>query len=116
VTKYLAGSPKQFEYDGPFDDLDGAYAHSTQLGRDDWEVGDVQSHGVHLRFRKSRDSAIPDEQSSEIVSLPSDQGRPHDLDPVMVRFLRNGPAGDERREARMRRFSCLLAGLAARVR
>jgi hypothetical protein len=90
MTKYfvVAGRPKQFEYDGPFDELEDAYAHGAQLGRDDWEVGDVQSDGVHLRFGKSRESAIPDVQSSKIVPLPSDQ-EPY-LDPEMVRFLRNG--------------------------
>ena len=90
MTKYLVvtGRPKHFEYHGPFDDLDAAYAHGAQLGRDDWEVGDVQSDGVHLRFGKSRDGVIPDAQSFEIVLLPSDQER--HLDPETVRFLRNG--------------------------
>jgi hypothetical protein len=88
MTKYfvVAGRPKQFEYDGPFDELEDAYAHGARLGRDDWEVGDVQSDGVHLRFGKSRKSAIPDAQSSK-RPLPSDQ---EPLDPEMVRFLRNG--------------------------
>jgi hypothetical protein len=92
MPEYLvvAGRPKQFEYHGPFDDLDAAYAHGAQLGRDDWEVGDVQSDGVHLRFGKSRDSAMPDAKSSKIVPLPSDE-EPHlDLDPEMARFLRDG--------------------------
>ena len=90
MTKYfvVCGRPKQFEYDGPFDDLDDAYAHGAQLGRNDWEVGDVQSDGVHLRFGNSRESAIPDARSSKVVPLPSDQ-EPH-LNPAMVRFLRNG--------------------------
>ena len=92
MTKYLvvAGCPKQFEYHGPFDDLDDAYAQGAELGRDDWEVGDVQSDGVHLRFGKSRDSAMPDAQSFKIVPLPSDQERRRDLDSEMLRFLRNG--------------------------
>jgi hypothetical protein len=92
MTRYLvvAGRLKQVEYDGPFDDLDDAYAHGSQLGRDDWEVGDVQSDGVHLRFGKSRDGATPDAQSCKIVPLPTDQGRQHDPDPEMVRFLRDG--------------------------
>ena len=92
MTKYLVvvGCPKQFEYHGPFDDLDDAYAHGAELGRDDWEVGDLQSDGVHLRFGKSRDSAMPDAQSLKIVPLPSDQKWRHDLAPDLVRFLRNG--------------------------
>ena len=92
MTKYfvVAGRPKQFEYDGPFDELGDAYAHGARLGRDDWEVGDVQSDGVHLRFGKSRDSAIPDAQASKIVPSPSDQEWHHDLDPEMLRFLRGG--------------------------
>ena len=89
MPEYLvvAGRPKQFEYHGPFDDLDAAYAHGAQLGRDDWEVGDVQSDRAHLGFGKSRDSAMAAAQSFK-TPLPSDQ-EPY-LDPEMVRFLRNG--------------------------
>jgi len=92
MPEYLvvAGRPKQFEYHGPFDDLDAAYAHGAQLGHDDWKVGDVQSDGVHLRFDKSRSSAMPDAQSFKIVPLPSVQERQINLDPEMARFLRNG--------------------------
>jgi len=92
MKEYLvvAGHPKQFEYHGPFDDLDAAYAYGAQLGRDEWEVGDVQNDGVHLRFGKSRDSAMPDAQSFRIVPLPSDQERHVSLDLEMARFLRDG--------------------------
>lgn len=92
MTGYLvvAGGPKRFEYYGPFDDLDTAYTHGAQLGRDDWEVGDVQGDGVHLRFGKSRGGVMPDARSSKIVPLPSDQERQLDLAPKMASFLRNG--------------------------
>ena len=92
MTEYLVvtGRPKHFECHGPFDDLDAAYARGAQLGRDDWEVGDVQSDGVHLRFGKSRDSVMPDAQYFEIVPLPGDREPRFDLDPEMARFLRDG--------------------------
>ena len=66
-----------------------SYAHGVQLGHDDWEVGDVQSDGVHLRFGKIR-STMPDVQSFKIVLLPSVQERQINLDPEMARFLRDG--------------------------
>jgi hypothetical protein len=45
---------------------------------------------VHLRFGKSRDSVMPDAQYFEIVPLPSDRVPHVDLDPEIVRFLRDG--------------------------
>lgn len=92
MTKYLvvAGDSKQFEYYGPFPDLDAAYAHGAQLGRDDWQVGDVQGDGVHLRFGNSRDSAKPEARFQKVVPLPSDQEPDVDLAPEMARFLRDG--------------------------
>jgi hypothetical protein len=91
MTEYLVvvSHPKQFEYHGPFDELDAAYADGAALGHDDWEMGDVQSDGVHLRFGKSRGSAMPDAQSFKIVPLPGVQRRVN-LDPEMARFLRDG--------------------------
>jgi hypothetical protein len=90
MTKYLvvAGPPKQFEYHGPFDDLDAAYTHGAQLGRDDWQVGDVQADGVHLRFRWSRDRAVA--QTLKMAPLPSDEESNVDLAPDLARFLRDG--------------------------
>jgi hypothetical protein len=92
MTEYLVvtGRPERFEYHGPFVDLDAAYAHGAQLGRDDWDVGDVQGDGVHLRFGKGRDSAIPDAQFYQVAPLPSDQNREVDVHPDMARFLRDG--------------------------
>jgi len=92
MTKYLvvAGGSKQFEYYGPFSDLDAAYAHGAQLGRDDWEVGDVQRDGVHLRFGNSRDTSMPDAQFHKVMPLPSDREPEVDLAPEMARFLRDG--------------------------
>lgn len=92
MTEYLvvAGRLEPLEYHGPFVNLDAAYAHGAQLGRDDWEVGDVQVDGVHLRFGKSRDSAIPDAQFYPVVPLPSDQKQDVDVHPDMARFLRDG--------------------------
>jgi hypothetical protein len=92
MTEYLvvAGRPKRLEYYGPFVDLDAAYAHGAQLSRDDWQVGDVQGDGVHLRYGKNRDSAMRDARSYAVVPLPSDQRSDGHLDPGIVRFLRDG--------------------------
>ena len=106
MTKYLvvAGRPKQFEYHGPFDDLDDAYAQGAELGRDDWEVGDVQSDGVHLRFGKSR--AVPCRMRNLLRSCRCQAIKSGAAisTPRCCASCVTGPAGDKRKEAGMRLF------------
>jgi hypothetical protein len=98
MTKYfvVAGRLKQFEYDGPFDDLDDAYAHGAgaTTGRS------ATFKAMACIYASARAAKVLYLMRSLLRSCRCQAIRSRTSTPEWCASCVTAPAGDERREAR----------------